>query len=155
MIAVGVVEMPVDEVVAVIAVGYLIMAAVGSVLVGAGVRATVMLGRAVSGVPAVDLDRMLLDMIAMRVMEVTVVQVVDMTVMFNREVTAVRTVSMIVAGVGGMLRRAHTSTVRQGFHSANWMGMRSTLRQPRNCRRSIRAGRRVLAAATVADHELA
>ena len=129
MIAVGVVKVPLDEIVGVIAVRHLLMAAVGSVLVGVGVRATMVLGRAVGGVLAIDLDGVFVDVIGMGVMQMTVVQVVDMTVVLNRGVPAIRAVSMIVRGVGGMLRSAHRSTVGPIASAANSIGMRSTLRR--------------------------
>jgi len=54
-----------------------------------------------------DLKPMFIDMISMRVMQMTIVQVINVTVMFYRRMTAVRTVLMIVIFVN--IAAAHES----------------------------------------------
>jgi len=115
MIAMWVMQVPLDEIVGVITVRHLLMTAIWSVLMAAGVRAAIMLGRTGRGVLSVNLDRVLVDVILVGMMEMTVVQIVDMTVVLDRGVAAIRAVSMIVAGVGGMLKSAHGSTVWHGL----------------------------------------
>ena len=117
--------MALNEVVGVITVRHLLMTAVRSVLVGVGVRATVVLGRTGRGVLSVNLNRVLVDVILVGMMEMAVVQIVDMTVVLDRGVAAIRAVSMIVAGVGGMLRSAHTGTLRQQLGNSKALGIRS------------------------------
>ena len=125
MIAMWVMQVPLDEIVGVITVRHLLMTAIWSVLMAAGVRAAIMLGRTGRGVLSVNLDRVLVDVILVGMMEMTVVQIVDMTVVLDRGVAAIRAVSMIVAGVGGMLRSAHTGTLRQQLGNSKALGIRS------------------------------
>jgi hypothetical protein len=64
------------------------------------------LRRALDGVGGADVDRMLVDMILVHVMEMAIVQIVHMTIMANRRVAAVRAmlmgvVGMVLLGAGG------------------------------------------------------
>jgi hypothetical protein len=63
--------------------------AVGTVLVGA-----LEFRRAVGRIGRVDTDDMLVDMIAMHMVHMAVMQIVDVPVVANRDVTAVRAVLM-------------------------------------------------------------
>lgn len=94
-----VVQMPVDQVVDVIAVGHRRVTAVGAVHVVTFVSATVVALGAGVGVGAADLDAMFVYMIAVGMMQMSVVEVVDMSVVLDGDVAAVGAVDMIVVGV--------------------------------------------------------
>jgi len=104
MVAVGVMEMAVNEVVDVIAVRDRLVTTIGTVRM-----ICVMLGhmvrRARVGVLLGHGDHVLIDVVLMRVMQVPVVEVVHMPVVLDRGVAAVLAVLvvMVVCGVGGMV----------------------------------------------------
>jgi len=97
MVAVGVMQVPVDQIVDVVAVGHLLMPAAGAVHVVGRVRAAAVVGRAAVRVDVGHLDAMLLDHVPfLGMVEVSVVQVVDVIVVLNGDVAAVRTVLVAV-----------------------------------------------------------
>jgi hypothetical protein len=102
--AVRMMQVPADQVVDVIAMRHGFMPAARAVNVVGGMGGALMLRRAGRRVGRADLDDVLIDVIAMHVMQVAVVQVVDMAVMTDRAVTAVRPVLVIVVGVFGAVR---------------------------------------------------
>ena len=110
VVAVGVVQVIADQVVGVIAVRHGRMATAGPVLVAGLVPGARVAGRAARRVRGIDRDRAFVDMVAVRVVEVTVVQVVDVAVMAYRAVPAVLTVPVVVRLVG--LMRAHRLSPR-------------------------------------------
>jgi hypothetical protein len=97
VIGVGVVQVAVDDVVGVIAVGDRVVPAGGTVdmilrVAGAGAVAR----RAGCGVGSADREDMLVDMVAVRVMQVAVVEEVLMAVVLDRLVAAARSVLVLV-----------------------------------------------------------
>jgi hypothetical protein len=80
VVAVGVMEVAVDEVVDVVAVGDGGMAAVGAVLVAFFVAVAGVLGSAIGGVGFVDGQGMLLNLVPFDVVQMAVVQVIDVAV---------------------------------------------------------------------------
>lgn len=100
MVAVGVVQVPVDQVVDVVAVRHLFMPATRPVHVVGRVRATAVVGRATMRIDVGHLNAVLLDHVPFfGMMEVTVMQVVDMIVVLNGDVAAVRTVLVAIVVV--------------------------------------------------------
>lgn len=95
--AVRVMEMPVNQIVDVIAMRYRFMPASGAMLMGRVVPGTSMVGRAACRVCAAHFDHMLIDVIAMRLVEMTVVQVVDMIAVLDCNVSATGSVNVGVA----------------------------------------------------------
>jgi hypothetical protein len=91
------VQVAVDEIVHMIAVRDRFVTAARAVLVGGLVPVAVMIGGASRRVGIADLDRVLVDVIAMGVMEVAVVQVVGVARMYHADVTAVGPVSVSVS----------------------------------------------------------
>jgi hypothetical protein len=87
--AVRMVEMPVHQVVDMVAVGHRLMAAARSVPVLAIMVAAIMVGRAPVRIAPSDLDRVLVDMPLVGMMEVPVVQVVDMIAMLDGDMPAI------------------------------------------------------------------
>jgi hypothetical protein len=110
VVAVRMVEVAVDEIVDVIAMWHRFMTAPGSVnvirLVAAAVRRTLIrIGRA-------HFKPVFVYMIAVRVMQVTVVQIVDVVVMPDRRVAATWTVLMVVMRMMGFGTCAHGDSPR-------------------------------------------
>jgi hypothetical protein len=97
---VRVMQMTVDDVVGVVAVGDRVVAAAGAVLVGAIVLAAVVRRRARGRVRAAYGERVLVDVVAVDVMEMAVVKEVLMAIVLDRLVAAVRAV-----GVGVLVVR--------------------------------------------------
>jgi hypothetical protein len=106
VIAVRVMEVAGDAVVDVIAVRNCLVATTGAVdMAGFMTAATVVRGATV-GVVAGDVDYMLVDMIFMRMVEMTVMQVIDVTAVTHGGVTTtrpvpVRMVGMVRSGASG------------------------------------------------------
>lgn len=94
--AVGVVEVPGDQMVGVVAVGNHFVAAACPMLVRRIVRSTTMRGGAGVGICARDLDHVLVDVAVVSVMHMPIVQVVDMPVVLHLRVRAVGAVRMLV-----------------------------------------------------------
>ena len=107
VLAVRVVEMIADEIVDVIAVRNLLMPAIRPVLVRGPVPAAVVLRRTRLGIFAIDLENVLVDVVAMRMVQMPVMQIIDVTVVLNRGMTAARTMLMGVIGMDVVLRIAH------------------------------------------------
>ena len=108
VISVRMVQMTSDQVVDVIPVRDHVVPTIGAVLVRRAMLPAGVLGSAAFGVDVADLEHVLVDVVAVQVMQMTVVQVVEMIVVFDRSMPAGRPVLMIVAGVNGVLRIAHT-----------------------------------------------
>jgi hypothetical protein len=96
---VGVVKVPIDEIVDVVAVRDGVVPAARTVDMGVRVSVATVPWRAAVGVRCVDRDRALVDMIAVHRVEMTVVQVVGMPVVLDGTMPAVRAVNVSVAGV--------------------------------------------------------
>jgi hypothetical protein len=94
MIAVRMVQPALDEIVEMVAMRDLFMSAVWTVRMCA-----VELRRAARGICAIDRDHMFVDVILVHVVEMAIVQIVDVAVMANRGVPAIRAMLMRVVGV--------------------------------------------------------
>jgi hypothetical protein len=105
VLAVRMMQVPADHEVGMIAVRHLSVAALRVVLVPAGVVAARVLRRARGRVGAVDADCMLVGVSCMNVVQVSVVQIVGVAIMLDRNVAAagavrVRMTGMLLAGHG-------------------------------------------------------
>lgn len=96
-----VVQVSVDEIVDVVTMGHGFVSAVGAMDVVRGVRATVVLGSAIRGVGRVDVERVLVDVVSMRMVQMPVVQVIHVTLMGDRGVPTVVAVLVCVCWVLG------------------------------------------------------
>jgi hypothetical protein len=94
MITMGMMQPPVYKIVDVVTMRHRFMSAVWTVRVRA-----VDLRRALHGICGVDRDGVLIHVILVHVMEMAIVQIVHMTVMANRSVSAVRAMLVSVVGV--------------------------------------------------------
>jgi hypothetical protein len=99
VVTVNVVQVAIDEVIDVVAVGDRLVAAAGAVPVAFGVLATVVRRRAVRGVGGADREAVLLDTAGPMVVQVAVVQVIDVALVAHAGVTAAGAVLVLVVGV--------------------------------------------------------
>jgi hypothetical protein len=91
--------MPAHKVVGVIAMWNRLVAAAGSMLMLFVVTTAIMSGRARCRITRVDTDHVLINMAFMQVVHVSLVEVVRMSFVFNRSVSATRAVLMRMAVV--------------------------------------------------------
>jgi len=103
MVSMGMVQMAVHQIIGVIAVRHGLVAASRPMPVIAIVTRTAMLGRAAVRVLCAHGDHMLVDMIAVRVVQVSVVEIVDVTVMSYGRMAAPWTMLMGVILVNRMI----------------------------------------------------
>ena len=104
VVAVRVVQMPVDQIVNVVAVGHWFMATTGTMDVISIVPCAPMMGRAAIWIGRGDLNDMFVYVIPMQVVKMAVVEIVDMVAMAHGGVATVGSVNVwMVAGrrVGG------------------------------------------------------
>lgn len=116
VIAVWMVQVPIDEIVDVVAVGHrFVSAARAMYMAGIMSRATVV-GRAAGRIRVADFQSVLFDLaVGADVMQVTVVQIVDMVAVLNARVFAVRAVLMVV------------TSVQISHHKAPYLGVDSSI----------------------------
>lgn len=105
MAAVRVMEMAIDEIVDVIAMGNCLMAASRAMLVTGFVTGAEVIRRASRRIGLTHLDHVLVDMIAVRLMQVAVVQVVDMVAVLDGDMAAAGAVNVSVAFMDSMFVR--------------------------------------------------
>ncbi len=101
VIAVRMVQMAVDQVIHVVAVRHRFMPAARPMHMTGAMAGTVVLRRAAVRVGGADGDHVLVDMVAMHVMQVAVMQEIDVAFVAHRGVTALRAVLVLVMGVLG------------------------------------------------------
>jgi hypothetical protein len=106
MIAMRMMQVTVDKVVDVIAVWYRFVSTARPVHVACIMSAAIVVRRTLIRVFRADLKFVLVDMIAMRMMQVTIMQVIDMSV------SAVRAVLMVVVGMMRFITGTHTEAPR-------------------------------------------
>jgi len=94
MIAVGMVQPAVDEIVDMVAMRHLLMSTVWTVRMCA-----VKLRRAFHGVCGVDRDDVFVHVIPMHMVQMAVVKIIDMALVANRGMSAIRAMLMGVVGV--------------------------------------------------------
>jgi hypothetical protein len=107
VVAVRVMQVAVDQVVDVITVRHRLVPAAGAVLVARLVPFAAMLGRAAAGIAGRHLDHVLVDVVAVRMMQVTVVEIVDVIAMAHRAMPAIGPVLVRVIGVVRLRARGH------------------------------------------------
>ncbi|WP_168175672.1 hypothetical protein [Pseudomonas sp. PA15(2017)] len=99
MVAVRVMQVSIDEIVHMIAMGNGLMAAARSMHMIRSVSATLVIRRAGIRVLGVYFQAVFVHMITVRMMQVTIVQVVDMTIVLDGQMATARLVLMIVMGM--------------------------------------------------------
>ncbi len=108
VVSVGVVEVTVDEVVDVVAVGHGLVSAAGAVDVTVLVAGALVFGGAGGRVAFAHLDHVLVDVVAVGVMEVAVVEVIHVITVLDGDVAAIGPVDVVVVL---MLVAVHRSQV--------------------------------------------
>jgi hypothetical protein len=99
MVVVRMMQVIADQVVDMVAVRHVLVAARWAVLVPCFVTGAAMRRRASIGICIAHVDAVLVDMVFVRVMQVPIMQVIDMTIVPNGGVAASRTVPMGVSGM--------------------------------------------------------
>jgi hypothetical protein len=107
VIAVWVVQVSMDKVVDMVAVRDGGVTATRTVHVIVGVGTTSMTRSTVGGVLTPDLESMLIDMVAVRMVEMAIVQVVDVSIVSQRNMPTIGPVRVIVVGVHSAFIRGH------------------------------------------------
>jgi hypothetical protein len=104
MIAVRMVQMALDEIIDMVAMGYSLVPTIGAMFVCDPVTAAIVVGCAALRVLRTDFQDMLLDQrgsgLPDRMMQVAIVKVIDMTAVFDAGMAAVRGVPVTVVGMG-------------------------------------------------------
>jgi hypothetical protein len=99
MIAVRMMQVTVHQIIRVVAVRHGFVAAAYAVDMARFVAAAVVLRGTRVGVRGVDGQHMFVDMIAVRMMQVPVVQIIRVPIMFHRRMAAASAVLMVVIGM--------------------------------------------------------
>jgi hypothetical protein len=100
MIAVRMMEVAADAVIDMVGMRNRLVAAAGTMDMTGVVAAAAMVRRAAVGVVAGHLDHVLVDMILMRMVEVAIVQIVDMTAVAHSGVATTRPMLVSMVGMG-------------------------------------------------------
>jgi len=103
--AVRVMQASIDEIIDVVAMGHSLVSAPGAV----GVSAAFRIGRAAHGIDVAYGNHVLVDMVSVHVMQVTVVQIIDMAIMPDGSMSAVRAMLMGVVGMMLLVTYGHRS----------------------------------------------
>jgi hypothetical protein len=113
VVAMRMVEVTVDEIANVVAVGDGLVSAAGAVFMVLGMPSAGVLRRAAGGVGGRDFDHVLIDMTVVHVMQMAIMQIVDVASMLHSGMTAAGPVDMRMVGVfwvatghDGLRRRA-------------------------------------------------
>jgi hypothetical protein len=107
MVAVGMVQMSIDQVVGMVAMRHGFVSAAWAVPMRRIMSAAAVVRRAAVGIRRAHFDDVLIDVILVRVMEMAVVKVIDVTLMADRDMTAARLVDMRMVGVNRVIVRSH------------------------------------------------
>jgi len=106
MATMGVVKMASDQVIHMVSVRHGFVTAVGAVYMALRVTFTFMFRSTVLGIGLADVYDMLINMVAVRVMQMTIMKVADMVIVRDASVTAFRAVGM------GMIFMLWQDTIR-------------------------------------------
>jgi hypothetical protein len=107
VVAVRMVQVSVDQIIGVISMRHHFVTAARSVPMSRVVSAAAVLRGAPIGIRFAYFNYMFVNVIFMRIMEMTVVKVVDVAVVPNRDMTAVGSVDMRMIGVNRMVMSWH------------------------------------------------
>jgi hypothetical protein len=107
VIAMGMMQMTVDQVVDVVAMRHRLMSAAGAMDVARGMAGAAVIRRASIGISLGNLDHMLVDVIPVHVVEVTIMEIVHMAVVADGRMTAAFAVNVAVALMVGQITARH------------------------------------------------
>jgi hypothetical protein len=115
MISMGMVQVPVDKIVDMVAMWHRLVTAPRAMNVARRMSATVVAWRALVGVVRADFELVLVYVIAMRMVQVPIVKIIDMIAMLDSGVAAVCAMLMIVMVVMRCIAGAHREIPRFTF----------------------------------------
>lgn len=107
MIAMGMVQVAIDQIVRVVAVWNGFVSATWAVHVAGFMPRAMMAGRAAVGVGGRNLDRVLVDVIAVDVVQMAIVQIIDVAIVLHRGVAAGRAMLVRMVGVVWFITVGH------------------------------------------------
>jgi hypothetical protein len=112
MIAVGMVQVSIDQIIHMVPVWHRLMSAAWSMMMRCIMSATAMLWRTAMGILRSYPDHVFLDLTALQMMEMAAVEIIDVALMLNRGMTATGFVDMRMIGGrhGFSFRAAESST---------------------------------------------
>jgi hypothetical protein len=112
MISMGMVQMTVDKIIDVVAMWNRLVTAPGAMNVARRMSTAVVAWRALVGIFRADFERVLVYVIAMRMVQVPIVEIIDVIAMLDSGVAAVCAMLMIVRGVMRFVAGAHREAPR-------------------------------------------
>jgi len=112
MITMGMMKVAIDQVIDVVAVRYGLVPASRTVNVARIMAAAIVVGRTLIRVFRADFERVFVHMIAMRMVQMSIMQVIDMVAMPDGGMSAVGAMLMVVMGVMGFVAGAHACAPR-------------------------------------------
>lgn len=110
VIAVRMVQVPVNQIVHMVTVGYRGMAAIWPMHVIGCMTGALVLWRTGIGVCCRDANHMFIDMVTVRMVQMAIMQIVNMPLMLNGDVPAIGPMLVVVVGVVGMGTSCHGDT---------------------------------------------
>jgi hypothetical protein len=116
VIAMRMMKVAVDQIVDVIAMRHRFVSAARPVNMACIMGAAIVARRTLIRIFRADIKPVLVYMIAMRMMQVPIMQVIDMIAVFDGRVPAVRAVLMVVVGMMGFVAGAHLEAPRFTGH---------------------------------------
>lgn len=138
VLAVGVMQVIADQVVDVVAVRYRLVAAAGTVGVTRLVAVAVMIGGAALRVLGVGLKYVLIDVIAVGMVQMALMEIVEVVAVLDGGVTTAGTVHVRMVGMGEVLvhepQSPHTPSKRQVAESKTQSQLRAAVFQARHAR---------------------
>jgi hypothetical protein len=120
MVAVRMMQVAIDQIVHMASMRHRLVAAPGPMYVTWIVTGAPMLRSALVGIGRGDLDDMFIDVVAMHMMEMPVMQIVDMAVMMNGRMPAIRAVNMRMIGMLGVGACRHGMPPRFARHPSDF-----------------------------------
>jgi hypothetical protein len=115
MVAMGMMQVSIDQIVGMVPVRYRFMTAARAVAMRRIMTATAVVRCAAIGIRGAYLDDMLVDVTIMRMMQMAIVQVIGVSLMPNRDVPATWSMDMGMIGVDRMIVRSHAGSFRSGL----------------------------------------
>ena len=109
MVVVGMVQVAIDQIVRVVAVGHGFVSAARSVHVARFMACAMMIGRAAVGVVRRNFERMLIHVVAVDVVQMAVVQIINVPVVLHSGMAARRAMGVRMAGVVGCIAVGHVA----------------------------------------------
>ena len=110
VITVRMVQVPVNQVIHMVTMGYSRVAATRSVHMVGCMTSALVLWRAGVGVRRGDTAHMFIDVVPVRMVQVAVMQIVNVAFMLNSDVPAIGSVLVVVIGVVSLVARGHGDT---------------------------------------------